>query len=255
MVQQLTEKSQKKKNIAHRYWKGSDDNSWLEKFERLRLSFEKQCSAAKKDNSDFAKHSTIDALVEFTENLRSVSKREKVFSFFLDLRKAFDTLDHKMMIKKLECYGIRGKLLNWFESYLGHRVQRVHLNGVMSSGEQLKCGLPLGSILGPLLFTMYISDLPLVCKKLDIILFADDTILTAVGMQVNEVEQELKNISKWRNSNKLVLNLDKTLQMGVILAANASNSFGFNSRELKKERVCKYLGILVDSKLSFGSHI
>ena len=159
------------------------------------------------------------------------------------------------MIKKLECYGIRVKVLKWFESYLEHRVQRVHLNVVMSSWEELKCGVPQGSILGPLLFTIYINNLPLVCKKLDVILFADDTNLIAVGMQVNEVEQELKNITKWLKSNKLVLNLDKTVQMGVTLAAYASDSFCFNSREIKKEPVCKYLEILVDSKLSFGSHI
>ena len=129
-----------------------------------------------------------------------------------------------MMIKKLECYGIREKVLKWFESYLEHRVQRVHLNEVMSSWEELKCGVPQRSILGPLLFTIYINDLPLVCKRIDVILFADDTNLTAVEMQVNEVEQELKNISKWFNSNKLVLNLDITVQMGVTSATNASDS-------------------------------
>ena len=73
-----------------------------------------------------------------------------------------------MMIRKLDCYGIRGKALKWFESYLEHRVQRVHLNGVMSSWEELKCDVPHGSILGPLLFTIYINDLPLVRKKLDV---------------------------------------------------------------------------------------
>ena len=128
------------------------------------------------------------------------------------------------MIRKLECYGSRGKALKWFESYLEHRVQRVHLSGVMSSWEELKCAVPQVSILGPLLFTIYINDLPLVCKKLDVNLFADDTNLIAVGMQANKVEQELKNISKWLSSNKLVLNLDKTVQMGVTLAANASDS-------------------------------
>ena len=74
-------------------------------------------------------------------------------------------------------------------------------------------------------------------------------------MQEIEVEQELKNISKWLNSNKFVLNLDKAVQMGVTLAANASDSICFNSRDIEKETVCKYLEILVDSKHSFGSHI
>ena len=217
-------------------------------FERFSLFYHRQFGFRKK-------HSTTDALVEFTENLRSVSKRRNVFSFFLDLRKAFDTIDHKMIIKKLECYGIREKVLKWFESYLEHRVQRVHLNEVMSSWEELKCGVPQRSILGPLLFTIYINDLPLFCKRLDVILFAEHTNLTAVAMQVNEVEQELKNISKWLNSNKLVLNLDITVQMGVTSATNAWDSFCFNSREIKKGPVCKYSGILVDSKLSFGSHI
>ena len=94
-------------------------------------------------------------------------------------------------------------------------MQRVHLNGVISSWEKLKCDVPPGSILGPLLFTIYINDVTLVLKMLDVILFADDKNLTAVGMQAIEVEQELKNISKLLNSNKFVLNLDKTVQMSL----------------------------------------
>ena len=106
-------------------------------------------------------------------------------------------------------YQRKGIKMVWFESYLEHGMQRVRLNGVMSSWEEPKCGVPKGSILGRLLFTIYINELPL-----DVILFAGDTNLTAAGMQLIEVEQELKNISKWINSNKLLLDLDKTVQMG-----------------------------------------
>ena len=120
-------------------------------FERFSLLYHRQYGFRNK-------HSTIDALVDFTENLRSVSKRGNIFSFFLDLSKAFDTIDHKMMIKKLERYGIRGNGLKWFEPYLELRVQRLHLSGAMSSWEELKCGVPQRSIIGHLLFTIYIIN-------------------------------------------------------------------------------------------------
>ena len=129
------------------------------------------------------KHSTIDALVELVEKIRLNCQNVKAISFFLDLKKAFDTIEHDILLKKIENTGIRGPALNWITTYLKGRQQRVIVNGACSSWNSIVCGVPQGSILGPLLFLIYINDLPLVCKSLDITLFADDTNLTAINQQ------------------------------------------------------------------------
>ena len=137
------------------------------------------------------KHSTVDALVEFTEKVRFNRTTNEVRSFFLDLSKAFDTIDHNLLIRKLENYGIRGNSLNWFKSYLKGRIQRVKLNNVSSGWEEIVCGVPQGSILGPLLFIIYVNDMPLVCRHLEAILFADDTNLSAIGLHCVDIEKIL----------------------------------------------------------------
>ena len=126
------------------------------------------------------KHSTIDALVELVEKIRLNCRNVKAISFYLDLKKAFDTTEHDILLKKIENTGIRGPALSWVTTYLKGRQQRVIVNGACSSRNSIVCGVPQGSILGPLLFLIYINDLPLVCKSLDVILFADDTNLTAI---------------------------------------------------------------------------
>ena len=98
------------------------------------------------------KHSTIDALVELVEKIRLNCKKVKAISFFLDLKKAFDTIEHDILLKKIENTGIRGTALNWLTSYLNGRQQRVIVNGACSSWKSIVCGVPQGSILGPLFF-------------------------------------------------------------------------------------------------------
>ena len=143
------------------------------------------------------KHNTIDALVELVEKIRLNCNKVKAISFFLDLKKAFDTIEHDILLKKIENTGIRGPALNWITTYLKGRQQRVVVNGVCSSWNSIVCGVPQGSILGPLLFLIYINDLPLVCKSLDVILFADDTNLTAINKDDNSVQEDLQNINNW----------------------------------------------------------
>ena len=121
------------------------------------------------------KHSTINAITEFTSHiLSSLDKHEYSLSVFLDLSKAFDTIDHNILLRKLNYYGVRGVALDWFRSYLSDR-KFVTFKDSNSNILRVDCGVPQGSVLGPLLFIIYTNDLPNAIKHSKCILFADDT--------------------------------------------------------------------------------
>lgn len=123
-------------------------------------------------------------------------------------------MNHNILLLKLEHYGIRGASLNWFQSYLSDRKQYVSVNGANSSYLSISCGVPQGSVLGPLLFLRYINDLPLSSSKLSFYLFADDSNIyyevESVDQLQNVVNNELKKVKMWLDVNKLSLNVDKT---------------------------------------------
>ena len=124
------------------------------------------------------KHSTELATIELVDRMLSdIDNKLLPVVVFMDLSKAFDTLDHSILIHKLQYYGITGIALNWFESYLSNRLQYVDINGSISSMQHITTGVPQGSILGPLLFLIYMNDLPNVSALFKYILFADDTSL------------------------------------------------------------------------------
>ena len=139
-------------------------------------------------------HSSYMALMVLTDKLiRSLENGEFVVVVYLDFYKAFDTVEHEILLSKLSHYGIRGNCLNWFQSYLSNRKQFVTYNGVSSPVNRITCGVPQGSILGPLLFLLYINDLGNICSSTTSILFADDTSIFKMGNNLKEMEDELNS--------------------------------------------------------------
>ena len=133
---------------------------------------------------------------------------------FLDLKKAFDTVNHNILLSKMNLYGIQGIALDWIGSYLTNRTQRCLVNSSLSRICSLECRVPQGTILGPLLFLIYINDLPNCLTSCQPRMYADDTHITYADVDVNSIQLNLNhdfsNLNKWLISNKLTLNTAKT---------------------------------------------
>ena len=231
-------------------------NRLIEFLENLKILYEKQFGFRKKHSTYMALMILIDKLIKCIEN------GEYVVGVFLDFSKAFDTVDHSILLRKLFHYGIRGTAYNWFESYLSNRKQCVSYNGVKSSMKPIKCGVPQGSILGPLLFLIYINDLINVCKKSSPYLFADDTNLFVNGNNledmVNSLNHELHDISLWLKVNKLSLNIKKTHYM--VFTSTRKNitdplDISIDGCCIDKVQYTKFLGVYIDDKLNWKKHI
>ena len=176
------------------------------------------------------KHSTELALILLLDKITTaIENNEFTVAVFLDLSKAFDMVNHSILLSKLEHYGVSGLALNWFSSYLSNRKQFVSYDGHNSSHLDIVCGVPQGSILGPLLFLIFVNDLYNVSEKLFFILFADDSNLLLSGPNVNDLcEQmnaELISVVNWFKMNKLCLNVKKTNFM-IFCAKNKMYSKG-----------------------------
>ena len=161
-------------------------------------------------------HSTYMALMTLMDEItKCLDNNEYVIGLFLDFSKVFDTVDHDILLQKLSMYGIRGNALSWFQSYLDNRKQFVSYNGAKSDIKTVKCGVPQGSILGPLLFLLYINDLADICSQSFPILFADDTNLFNHSKDLSSLQmslnKELAEISKWLKVNKLSLNIKNSI--------------------------------------------
>jgi len=175
------------------------------------------------------------------------------------LAKAFDSVNHKILLRKLNHYGVRGKALELFRSYLSGRSQFLKLDNVKSSLIAIEFGVPQGSILGPLLFLIFINDLP-EATKLYIKLFADDTVLCAQSNDIlslqEEVNVELDKVFTWMASNQLTLNIKKSQFMVVTNRKNIpSLNIKINQIPLVQCDSYKYLGIHFDNKLNWATHI
>ncbi len=141
--------------------------------------------------------------------LSALNKNQTALLLLIDFSKAFDTISHDILLDKLKHYGIRGKAHEWFSSYLRNRLQYVSIEGKISSHKGIKHGVPQGSILGPLLFILYINDLPNISNKVKFILYADDANIIITADTEAEVIQIFESLStdivKWVNINGLFL--------------------------------------------------
>ena len=208
-------------------------------------------------------HSIDHALVSLTEAVRSTLDNKRLgCGIFIDLQKAFDTVNHRILLSQLEHYGIRGCALEWFRSYLSDGKQYVSVNGSNSNLLSITCGVPQGSVLGPLLFLIYINDLPNVSKKLTFYLFADDTNIYYESKDlfnlIKIVNKELRLVKKWLDANKLSLNIDKTNY--IIFHSSSVNvpsgsDIKIGEKHIKRVKFVKLLGLLLDEHLSWKYHL
>ena len=175
-----------------------------------------------------AKHSTSHALISITEKIRqALDTGHFACGVFIDLQKAFDSVDHDILISKLEYYGVREVVKNWFSSYLKNRKQFVTINGFKSSLCAMNFGVPRGSVLGPLLFLIYINDLSVSVKNSIVHHFADDTNLLYINKSLKvlckKVNHDLKGITDWLNANRISLNVNKTEYLLFLIYINDLN--------------------------------
>ena len=193
--------------------------------------------------------------------IKSYEIRQSACCIFLDFAKAFDIVNHSILISKLEHYGIRGIALDWFKSYLFNREQCTEINNTLSNKGFIKCGVPQGSVLGPLLFLLYINDITATSKILKFYLFADDTSIFYSDKKdpetVNLLNLELKKVSDWLTANKLSLNIGKSCYLNFSLSSLNNNytNIIINGENLKEKSTTKYLGVLIDNKLKWKDHI
>ena len=207
-------------------------------------------------------HNTTHATLDFVRTIEdALEKSEYAVGVFCDLSKAFDTIDHDILLAKLEYYGIRGCTLEWLRSYLDSRQQYVEFNGCKSKASFITTGVPQGSILGPLLFIIYMNDLPS-CTKLHTVKFADDSNFVIKGKDLPSLSEtlnnELKNVSEFFKANKLKLNAKKTK---LVCFRRKGRDVNFDehpvyldSEKLDFEEETTFLGMRLDSHLSWDKH-
>lgn len=233
-------------------------NSLYKYLSKYNLLYKLQSGFRKYHSCETALIRIIDAWLEAIDNNKINT------AILIDFRKAFDLVDHKILLQKLECYRINGTNLSWFKSYLQDRFQKVSIGGVLSSPAKVESGVPQGSILGPLLFLIFLNDLPLSLTSCEIDLYADDSTLHTSHSNLEIVNTQLnadfREICNWCDANNMIINSKKTM----VLATGTRNKrqncdqiikISHNNETLKLTNSVKLLGIQLDSNLNWDNHI
>ena len=217
------------------------------------------------------KHSTIHPIVHFLQDIAEENdkpSKDKTIAVFLDLSKAFDTINHETLLHKLNFYGIRGLCNAWFKNYLSDRKQYLEYHNTKSNLEDITCGVPQGSILGPIFFLLYINDIKN-CTTSNLVSFADDTTIYYSSPNQNElfqkVNEELIELYDWLCVNKLSLNISKTIYSifgpSVCTTESRENTPMLNNIPIIRpcnsdlKNPIKFLGICLDDTLTWQKHI
>jgi hypothetical protein len=228
---------------------------------RYNILYENQFGFQEGMSTEYAINALVNNIVQCLQN------KETGYCILLDFAKAFDTVNHQILLKKLNYYGIRGPALKWMTSYLSDRMQCTEIGDTQSELDYVRCGVPQGSILGPLLFLLYINDIVFSSNVFKFNLFADDTSLFYSNNNKNEatevINSELAKISDWLAANKLSLNVGKSKllifdnkrkQNDNVENGNTIN-ITLNGQNLKEVDNAKYLGVLIDNKLNWTHQI
>lgn len=208
-------------------------------------------------------HSCETALTAVIDNwIEAINNKNLVGTIFLDLTKAFDLVNHSILLQKLKLYNCSTNSIQWFTSYLSNRTQTVSVSGTLSSSRPITAGVPQGSVLGPLLFIIYINDLPLHLNNSDIDMFADDTTVSAYGKSFtsvqNALQTELTTIERWCTQNSMVPNITKTKVMHISATNQIQTpdySLSLQNTILENSTTEKLLGIHVDQHLNWKQQV
>ena len=218
-----------------------------------------------KYQSGFRKHHSTDTCLSYLTDKVKIGFEEGLLTgmVLIDLQKAFDTIDHSILLKKMRCLGFAGKTIAWYTSYLTDRSFIVNVGKESSSPGKLSCGVPQGSILGPLLFLLYVNDMPQEVNS-ELLLYADDTCLIYMGKDIQKIEEQLNSdftsLCEWFIDNKLSVHFGEEKTKSILfgtkrqLKDQRDLNLKYGDIEIKQHSRVTYLGCILDNILS-GEHM